>query len=1118
MTGPEYVALVDEPNGWGPLTLVRDDTTTFSNGKPSGGWYVTPIHANLRASDGKVLITGFSRKGASSCSNGSGGTQRQNGMTWVLDPVVVDGNADLAVMLVTPLSEQNRDPAHDVLYCAGHSTLADGRIFFAAGTRYPSGLPNSSPERGLRYSRIFNPASNTFARIEANMTGGQSGTYPDYMGDGGTVRGEKWYPTTTLLPDGRVLIFGGFHWSAGGPGSKANNSFELFDPTIWDANHNANPYTVLVQHGTAAPQGDLPPTRGYSNVFVLPKPVPAGNGNGFARTVAISGGVGRVVLFSHEEGPANTAAARLYARTNSLTNSPDSAAIPNERLEGSSGVLLTDGRLMFTNGGHTGAGSAKAYFYDPQGDSWTTTAPLDLAISRMYGDAVQMPDGKVLVINGYNGNPGGNGQPDIEDGNTNDIANPIGDVRRPVLVDPYASPMTAVAQPAWPEVTHRGYHSIALLLKDGRILVGGGKDGTHATGCEKNEVRIYTPPYLQGNPTRPTITNIAEGQAITVGGGAFTINYTGTLKSVRGVALVKPGSITHAFDMGQRYVPLNVLSGGGASGAVSVLPPSNVNIAQPGDYVLYLIGSNGAPSLGTWVRLAPPSPCVFDVNGNDTSYLEAETPSRKDGPFLQVGDDAASGAAYVEVADGSGNHSTVPDEGKVMWYDLNVSNGGTFTLWGRANGPDTASDSFWVSVDSGPDVQLNLLPAAGFGWVKAAGTLSIATGKHTLKIKVREDLARLDKVALTKSTTLTPAGLGGAPLLCNGATPPAPNAPANLVASDGVGQATIDFTEGPGAPASSFRVERKPQGASDGSYVEIATITTTTFVDSPLAAGNYTYRVRASNAGGFSLYSNSDDATVTAAPGPNAPSNLSAAVTAGGVVLTWTDNASNEGGFRVERKIGAGSFMSLAIKAANVVTHTDPALAAGTYTYRVFATGSADSSPSNEAVVVVGGPSADAFVKSGTNAAANFGGNAALEIKNAPTTAPDNSRNGYVKFALVGVAANVTSAKLRLFGKSSSTAKAISVFSVSDTSWAEGAITWNNAPTMGGTALATQTVGLTDAWVEWDVTSWVQAQVTAGATALSLGLKMVPVSNETQTSFNSKEGTNDPVLIIGSRP
>ena len=68
---------------------------------------------------------------------------------------MLDTNPDNATLLTTPINEQNLDPAHDVMYCAGHSPMADGRIFFNAGTRFPNGLPDSSPERGIRYSRIF---------------------------------------------------------------------------------------------------------------------------------------------------------------------------------------------------------------------------------------------------------------------------------------------------------------------------------------------------------------------------------------------------------------------------------------------------------------------------------------------------------------------------------------------------------------------------------------------------------------------------------------------------------------------------------------------------------------------------------------------------------------------------------------------------------------------------------------------------------------------------------------------------------------------------------------------------------------------------------------------------
>ena len=51
------------------------------------------------------------------------------------------------------------------------------------------------------------------------------------------------------------------------------------------------------------------------------------------------------------------------------------------------------------------------------------------------------------------------------------------------------------------------------------------------------------------------------------------------------------------------------------------------------------------------------------------------------------------------------------------------------------------------------------------------------------------------------------------------------------------------------------------------------------YLDTPVAAGTYTWRVRASNAAGDSTYSSSADGTVTAPPaGPAAPSNLVATV------------------------------------------------------------------------------------------------------------------------------------------------------------------------------------------------------------------------------------------------
>jgi hypothetical protein len=889
---------------WGPLVTLRDDTGTFA-GRPSGGWYVTPIHVNLRASDGKVVITGFGRKDQANCT---GSTQRQVGETWILDPAVLDNPPAGNNLLVQPLDEKNLDTVHDVMYCAGHVTLPGGRIFYTAGTRYPSTLPNSSPEFGVNYARIFDPTTNTFTRISAPMKGGQTST-----------PGQKWYPTNMAMPDGRVLTFGGFHWSTGGPDSKENLSLEVFDPAIWDANHAADPFTVLTQHSEG--QAQTPPTRGYTNLLLLPKPVPAGSANGFARSTAVAGGFGKVFLFNHEPGPSGTQ--RLFARTNALTVNPSST----EKGEGSSGILLPDGRVMFTNGGHDGAGSARAYTYDPYADAWTF---VNLGISRIYSDALWLPDGTILVINGYVSEPG----------NVNDVVNPVGaqPPRQPQIINPFTSPPTVTTLAAWPEPTGRGYHAVSLLLKDGRVLVGGGKDDNHATGCEKNELRIFEPPYVSAGP-RPSI-QMAEGQTMQVGSPTVNIAFLGAVRSTRGVALLRTGSLTHGFDQGQRYVPLAYSAG--ASGTLNVTPPPDVNVAPPGDYVLYFISDLGVPSTGVHVKVTAPPACVYTVNGNVDSYLEAEGRSRQTGPFVKVTDATRAGGAYEQVTKGTGSHTTVPDEGKVMWYDLNVSNGGTFTLWMLANGPDTGSDSFWFSVDGGPDLRVNL-PANVWGWV-SPGTVSITTGTHTIKVKVREDGALVDKILLTKNTTFTPTGLGGAALSCGVQTPPA--APTGLTATPGDGQVALSWNAVAGA--TSYTVKMGLQTGGPYTTFQQGGIAGTSFTKTGLTNGTtYFFVVSASNGAGEGPDSTEASATPQAVP-PPAPSGLTATAGNGQVVLSWNTVASATS-YTVKMGLQTGGpYTTFQQGGITATTFTKTGLTNGTtYFFVVSATNTAGEGPNS---------------------------------------------------------------------------------------------------------------------------------------------------------------------------
>src|SRR5262249_54228286 len=104
----------------------------------------------------------------------------------------------------------------------------------------------------------------------------------------------------------------------------------------------------------------------------------------------------------------------------------------------------------------------------------------------------------------------------------------------------------------------------------------------------------------------------------------------------------------------------------------------------------------------------------------------------------------------------------------------------------------------------------------------------------------------------------------------------------------------------------------------------------------------------------MSNYSNGLEATTPAAPPqpPSAPSNLtSSPISSSQINLSWSDNSSNEDGFRLERCTGAvancadANFAQIAQVAQGVVTFNNVGLQPQTtYTYRVRAFNSAGSS------------------------------------------------------------------------------------------------------------------------------------------------------------------------------
>jgi hypothetical protein len=75
-----------------------------------------------------------------------------------------------------------------------------------------------------------------------------------------------------------------------------------------------------------------------------------------------------------------------------------------------------------------------------------------------------------------------------------------------------------------------------------------------------------------------------------------------TPDQVSRAVLVAPGAVTHAVDMNQRSLQLNVTAAGGG---VVASTPTNQTVLPPGYYMLFLLNAQGVPSVASWVRIDP---------------------------------------------------------------------------------------------------------------------------------------------------------------------------------------------------------------------------------------------------------------------------------------------------------------------------------------------------------------------------------------------------------------------------------------------------------------------------------------------------------------------------------
>jgi galactose oxidase-like protein/Big-like domain-containing protein len=411
-----------------------------------------------------------------------------------------------------------------MLFCAGFALMPNGQLLVSGG--------HLQDDRGIPTTRFF--------------------TQDGVVSDGPNMAHGRWYPTVTVLPDGRALTMAGR--------DQANQV--VTTPEIWDGAR----WTELTGAGTL----EIPY---YPRNFVDPK-----NGLIFTASERI-----RSRWFNVDGTGAG-------GGRGSWTDGPLHRYGFNR--DYGSAVMYETGKILVVGGG----GNTSWPTPDPKTNVPTETAEIidlnsasptwqftgSMAFKRRHMNATILPDGQVLATGGTSG--GG-----FVDINTNDA------VRAAELWNPKTGQWTTLAANSLMRV----YHSVSMLLPDGTVLHGSSGDAM-AGPVEvppRRDHEIFSPPYLFKG-VRPTITAVSATATTPVSHGGTIEVTTPNKAQVTDVRWIRLGAVTHAFDAGQLA---NTLSFTPTANGANVTAPGNPNIA-PGYYLLFILNRNGVPSEGKIIK------------------------------------------------------------------------------------------------------------------------------------------------------------------------------------------------------------------------------------------------------------------------------------------------------------------------------------------------------------------------------------------------------------------------------------------------------------------------------------------------------------------------------------
>jgi hypothetical protein len=266
------------------------------------------------------------------------------------------------------------------LHCAGQTTLADGRVMVIGGQ-------NGATHNGITVNALFDPYSNTWT-------------------EGAAMAYQRWYPTATTLPDGRVLATSGDR-----PDGTRTTIPEIYDPNTntWTQLPNANREQGLYPFMFVLPDGRLYEAGTFNQTYFLDTaaqtwtngPINTFGSDSYAESAAMYAPGKILRAGGGDPAFANAATIDLSGAVASpqwKTISP--MAFPRRR---HNLVIMADGQVMAIGGTRQADSDSLAILegeiWNPTSEQWTTVAPMSEA--RMYhSSALLLPDGRIVTAGG----------------------------------------------------------------------------------------------------------------------------------------------------------------------------------------------------------------------------------------------------------------------------------------------------------------------------------------------------------------------------------------------------------------------------------------------------------------------------------------------------------------------------------------------------------------------------------------------------------------------------------------------------------------------------------------------------------------------------------------------